>query len=71
MTKTRHYTLHDSLEGYSMFGYFSFENGKLHIGQCESVKNSEIAHYREILAERGYTQASYKYVGGKPVLVAA
>lgn len=69
MTKTRHYTLHDGLEGYSMFGYFSFENGKLHLGQCESVKNSEVAHYCNILAKRGMTQATYKYVNGKPELV--
>lgn len=71
MTKTRHYTLHDGLEGYSMFGYFSFENGKLHLGQCESVKNSEVANYRKILAERGYTQADVKYIAGKATLVAA
>ena len=69
MTKSRHYTLHDGLEGYAMFGYFSFENGKLHLGQCESVKTADISVYRKILADRGYTQAAYCYVNGKPVLV--
>lgn len=69
MSKTRHFTLHDGLEGYSMFGYFSFEDGKLHLGQCESVKNSEVSIYRNILISRGMTQATYKYVNGKPELV--
>ena len=67
---SKHYTLHDGLEGYVMFGYFSFDAGKLHLGQCESVKVSEVNSYRDILASRGYTQATYKYVDGKPELVA-
>lgn len=48
-TRTLHYYEgFAGVDGYVMFSFFSFTNGKLHIGQCQSVaaKDLEAARAR-------------------------
>lgn len=69
MAKTMHYSVNDQYcDGYVMFSYFSFTDGKLNIGQSESVKLGDVAVVREALARNGRTEAGYKYVDGRAVL---
>lgn len=68
-SRTFHYTEHDVLPGYVMFGFFSFQNGKLNIGQCQSVKIEDAQRERDALHAKGWTKAGYRYVNGKPELV--
>jgi hypothetical protein len=73
MTKTRHYSENHNMgvDGYIMFSFFSFTDGKLNIGQSQSVAMKDVALEREALARNGWTRAGYKYVNGKAVLVEA
>jgi hypothetical protein len=68
--KTLHYSESPhAVDGYTMFSYFSFRDGALNVGQCQSVKTEEVALTREALKRSGWTPGGYKYVDGKPVLV--
>lgn len=69
MVKTFHYHECEIIEGYIQFSFFSFQDGKLNIGQCQSVKIEEAQKERDALAKNGYTKAGYKFVNGKPQLV--
>ena len=69
--KSFHYDEGDAGEdGYVMFSFFSFTNGKLHIGQCQSVAAKDLEAERAALAHNGWTPGSYRYVNGKAVFVA-
>ena len=68
MTKTYHYTEHRVLPGYVMFGFFSFCDGKLNIGQCQSVKEEDAQRERDALRAKGWTKAGYRFVNGAPEL---
>jgi len=71
MTKTRHYSENHNtgVAGYIMFSFFTFTDGKLNIGQSQSVALKDVAAEREALTRNGWTRADYKYVNGKAVLV--
>lgn len=74
-TITSHFSMsppeayHGETQRYVMFGFFSFHDGKLHLGQCQSVKEEDAALEREYLERAGRTKAGYRYVNGKAVLV--
>jgi hypothetical protein len=69
--KTFHYDEgYAGADGYVMFSFFSFTNGKLHIGQCQSVAAKDLEAERAALARNGWTPGSYRYVNGKAVFVA-
>lgn len=63
------YAFDGETQRYVMFSFFSFQNGKLHIGQCQSVREDQVAIERSYLEKNGRTHATYRYVDGKPVLV--
>lgn len=56
---------------YVMFNYFSFQNGKLNVGQCESVRQEDVPAVIAALEKNGRTRASYRYENGRAVLVTA
>lgn len=74
-TKSLHFSMsepeafHGETQRYVMFSFFSFRGGELNIGQCQSVREEEVADYRGHMERHGWTKASYRYVNGKPVLV--
>ncbi len=74
MATTHHYHLAPMLPGYQMFSYFSFRDGKLHVGQCESVKDEDVPaavlHLETKMGDYCRTRATYRYVDGRAVLVA-
>lgn len=72
MAKTFHYHIgKGALPGYSMFSFFSFTDGRLHVGQCQSVKNDELAIEVTALKRNGWSEASWKFDNGKPILVSS
>ena len=70
MTKTFHYSENHNtgVNGYVMFSFFTFTDGKLNIGQSQSIATKDLKREREALARNGWTRAGYKYVNGKAVL---
>lgn len=71
--RTLHYFINrrECVPGYTQLSYFSFDGDKLNVGQCQSVKTSELDKEVAALRRNGRTEASYKFVSGKPVLVPA
>ncbi|WP_439398974.1 hypothetical protein ACRQ5Q_16670 [Bradyrhizobium sp. PMVTL-01] len=73
--RTRHYDLSEpwtyrgETQRWVMFSFFSFHNGKLHIGQCQTVKEEDVEAQFPYLERGGWTRATYRYVNGKPELV--
>lgn len=73
MAKTRHFDMGEPRtypEGgtYIMFSFFTFTDGKLSIGQCQSVKSEYVEREIAALKKDGWTPASYKYANGRAVL---
>lgn len=66
--KTLHFHISEPFEGYVMFSFFSFRDGELHIGQCQSCPVEDLHQYRAHLVESGWSEGSYKYVNGRAVL---
>jgi hypothetical protein len=66
---TRHYSIGSFGDpGYVMFSYFSFHDGALSIGQCETVPVADLPVVLAAHHANGRTRAGYKYVNGRPVL---
>ena len=53
---------------YTMFSFFSMQDGKLNIGQSLAVPHERVPQERIALERNGWKPNSYRYVNGRPIL---